>query len=266
MEFPTIKILIANQKGGVGKTLTAVTLAHGIAIRGFSTCLIDLDSQGNCANSLGIKAGNDLYYWLQSPGGGIPGHLPGIKVRDNLHLIRSDKTTAILKTILAGMDFRERIISRAIDSLGYQFDVIIMDAAPSADILHTAALLAADYIIIPTRLDQFAVKGVIDTIDTAYSVNQAGGSVSILGILPTFYEQTTSETHRQLSNLASQFGPLVMPFIPLDTTVREANRIGRTLWEFTSHNPRALVGINEHGGYKSILVSVIKHVIKASGR
>lgn len=254
----TTTILIANQKGGVGKTLTAVSLAHGLAIKGFSTCLIDLDSQGNCANSLGVPAGNDLYYWLQNLNSNA--NLVGIPARDNLYLIRSDKTTAILKTILAGVDFRERILSKAINHLD-QFDIVILDAAPSADILHTAAILAADYIIIPTRLDQYSVKGVIDIIDTVYSINQMGGSASIYGILPTFYELTTSETDKQLNNLVAQFGPLIMPVIPLDTRVRELNRLGKTLWE-SGEKPRSLIGLDGKGGYKHITRTITNLLFK----
>ena len=95
-------IAISNQKGGVGKTTTAVTLAHGLALRGYSVLLVDLDSQGNVADSLGMEAGNDLYRLL-FPGAEVS--LCGATTpsgRGRLEVVRADKSTVQLKAALAG--------------------------------------------------------------------------------------------------------------------------------------------------------------------
>ena len=253
-------VAIANQKGGVGKTTTAVTLAAGAARVGIRTLIIDLDTQGNVADSLGMEEGGDLADWLL---GTKPMAEAMAEARYGLWVIRSDKTTAGLKVALAGMDFREGVLKRALrphpqslpktkavlestlrphpQSLPKTktvleredgFDLVIIDCAPSVDVLHTAALVAADGLIIPTRLDQFAIKGVLEMLMSLHSVQQATDSdCKLIGILPTFYDRVTNESHDQLKNLASAFKGLVWPPIRQDVNCRIANRMGKTLWE-----------------------------------
>ena len=140
-------ITVANQKGGVGKTTTAVNLAHGAAMRGMSVLVVDLDTQGNVADALGLEDGSELYSWLIN-GASIGKAAVPATGRERLSVIRSNKTTAQLKVAVSGMDFREMVISNALQ--GYAFDLVILDCPPSVDILHTAALVAADLLIIPT--------------------------------------------------------------------------------------------------------------------
>lgn len=234
-------VAIANQKGGVGKTTTAVNLAAGAAIRGIQTLLIDLDTQGNVADSLGMDEGGELAQWL---GGGDPAC--AINSRAFLDVIRSDKTTAGLKMQLAGVDFREQVLVKALRrhpspappqkkgdfGEGEKYDLVVIDCAPSVDVLHTAALVAADGLIIPTRLDQFAIKGVLEMIRSLTAVKEATNSrCELIGILPTFYDRVTNESHEQLKHLASAFKGLIWPPISQDVNCRISNRMGATLWE-----------------------------------
>lgn len=234
-------VTIANQKGGVGKTTTAVNLAHGAAIRGMNVLIVDLDTQGNVADALGMEEGQDLYEWL------INSLTPKVEVkvpgRERLSVIRSNKTTAVLKLAVTGMDFREMIISNALH--GYEYDLVILDCPPSVDILHTAALVAADFLLIPTKLDQFAVKGVIEMLRSLESVQRATRSkCTLAGIIPTFYDKVTNESQAQLENLAASYGSFVWPPVAQDSNCRVANRVGKTLWEMERH-PRALTGYME---------------------
>lgn len=242
-------IAVANQKGGVGKTATAVNIAHGAALRGFRVLLVDLDSQGNVADSLGMDEGNELRAWLN---GGVP---QINQARENLWVIRSNKDTANFKNELASRDYREMVISEALADLlsAVPYDLVVMDCAPSIDVLHVAALTAADYLIVPTRLDQFAAKGVLEILRTLSAVNRRGGRCHLAGILPTFYDRQTLETQTQLESLVQAFGGQVWPLIPMDSKIRSANRAGKTLWEF-SPSTRAIKGIDGvGGGYLSVL-------------
>jgi len=236
-----ITIAISNQKGGVGKTTTATTLAHGFALQGLSTVILDLDSQGNVADSLGLESGRELAQILNPM---LPGKLELCVVpstRQNLDVVRSDKTTVALKTMLAGVDFREFVLQHALDKAKY--DLCVMDCAPSVDVLHTAALVAADWLIIPTQLDQMAVKGVRDLLVSLADIHRTRRSVcQVAGILPTFYDRVTGESQKQLEHLVRQFKRLVLPPIPKDTVCREASRAGRTLYEYAP-NCRAMMGI-----------------------
>jgi len=263
-----VVIAVTNQKGGVGKTTTAVTLAHGWACAGKRVLLMDLDSQGNVADSLGIEPGHELVRFLDPEAG--EGWQPTYieagdpqSGRENLYLVRSDKHTAPLKRKLAAEPFGVQVLGERLKLLrraprGAAFDFVVMDCAPSVDILHTAAMVAADWLLIPTRLDQLAVKGVMDALGTLASLRGAGhSSCEVAGILPTFYDRVTTESHDQLVHLASQFGKLVMPPIPLDTQCRTATRLGRTLWELDPGG-RAMAGMLMErefvGGYRSVMV------------
>ena len=230
-------ITVANQKGGVGKTTTAVTLASGLAaLHGMEVLLVDLDTQGNCSDALGLEKAGDLSEWLLYE---KPLAEARFGARNKLYLIRSDKTTERLKAVLSGMDFREKILSRRLRDYDKLWDVVVIDCAPSTDVLHTAAMVAADLLIIPSRLDQFSVMGVVETIRSLNTVREMTNSTcQIAGIIPTFFDRVTNESHNQLTALAGAFKNKVWPVIPQDVTCREASRLGKTLWEMGSGKAR----------------------------
>ena len=252
-------LAIANQKGGVGKTTTAVNLAHGLAIRGYQVLIIDLDAQGNVADCLGLQPGNDLYKLL------FPGTITRLpdgclsSGRDNLRVIRSDKTTSTLKIALGAVDMREYVL----DDLLHQasLDVVILDCAPSIDVIHTAAIVASDFLLVPTKLDQLAVKGVRDVLVTLNALSRIS-TCQLGGILPTFYDRQTTESFLQLKHLANSFGEYVWPPIPQDTLCRESTRFGKTLLEYAPTS-RAWVGYSSGkgksaGGYQQVIDRVVE--------
>ena len=239
-------IAILNQKGGVGKTTTAVTLASGFARKGYQVLLVDQDTQGNVADSLGIPQGDDLRRLLSPDLRQSLDQAVTPSGQERLSVIRSDKSTAGLKQTLAGVTLREYILADALETA--DFDLILLDCAPSVDVLHFAALVAADYLLIPTRLDKLAVNGVRDALQSLHSLKRIS-HCQLAGILPTFYERVTIESHVQLAHLAHTFGKLVLPPIPQDTHCRVASRFGKTLWEYELET-RALSGYGAPGGKK----------------
>jgi chromosome partitioning protein len=250
-------LAVANQKGGVGKTTTAVTLAHGAAISGKTVLLVDLDSQGNVADCLGLPEGNELYHLLAPGDGRRPiGDFVLATGREKLDVIRSGRMTATLKMILAGDEFAVYRLNDVLKEALY--DLIILDCAPSVDLLQTAAILASDYVLIPARPDQLAVKGVRDVLKSMKTVQErTGWKILLAGILPTFYDQVTKESQQQLVHLVQTFRKRVLAPIPVDVHCREASRYGKTLWEFNPKT-RAIVGVPGHdgrlaGGYAMVL-------------
>lgn len=221
-----ITIAIANQKGGVGKTTTAVTIAHGLAQNGRRVLIIDLDSQGNVSDLLGLEPAGNVAEWLADK--------PGMFIttaRPNLSVIQGDKTTANLKTSLAARGFAEYVLIDKLSELGF-YDLVLLDLAPSIDILQVSALMAADWLIIPAKLDQLAVKGVGETLESVSQLRRRGVKCEVAGILPTFWERTTKESLKQLENLVSAFGDYCWAPVPVDTRARAASRAGKTLWEY----------------------------------
>ena len=225
-------ITIANQKGGVGKTTTAVTLAHGLAIQGKDTLLLDLDPQGQCASALGL---------VQEPG--VFNLLVGVQTlanvtrttgRPRLALIPGNKRTATAQVVLNAEEFKLDIIRQLLrPALPGGLDLVIIDTAPSVGRLQEAALFAADLVIIPTTVDYLATEGVVKVIHTVNAlVKRQNWRGSVLGILPTFYDNVTRESQQTLDDLQRTFGAeLILPPVHRATILRECGAEGKTIWE-----------------------------------
>ncbi|MFN2196263.1 MAG: ParA family protein [Anaerolineales bacterium] len=260
-----IVLAVVNQKGGVGKTVTSVNVAHGLAMRGYRTLVIDLDPQGNVADCLGLPAGNDLYQLL-FPGIYAPlGSVTHATGRENLDIVRSDKTSVNLKVAIGSIADRPReyLLDEALQDAHY--DVVVLDCAPSVDILHTLAVVAAHYLLIPSRLDQLAVKGVRDMLTTLKSLARIS-TCELGAIIPTFYDRTTKESYLQLKHLVEAFREYVWPPIPRDVVCRESTRFGQSLWEY-SPKTRSLIGYEDRsghliGGYQQVVDRVEEVLIK----
>jgi len=239
---------VANQKGGVGKTTTAVTVGHGLALRGKRVLLVDLDIQGNIAVSLGMNPFDGLYHLLH-PDPGL--HQPLNEVvmdsgRKNLDIVCSHKRTEPLIQTLTGIDGRHLVLAEALERADY--DVILLDCAPSAGLLQTAAMVAARYLIIPTELNQLSLIGIQSIKTSLQTVHKISKSeCQLAGILPVKLNRTTKEGLQQLKHLANVFKGIVMPPIIQDVKCTEAVRARKTLWEFA---PRchALVGFENGNG------------------
>ena len=243
-----ITISVTNQKGGTGKTTTAATLGHRLAQEGYRVLLVDTDPQGHVAKTLGIEKGpgiQRLVQWYQN----LAESLLIVPARERLDIIPSDKTTEPAKRALVGIDFREGLLAEALERLAPRYDVAVIDCAPSIDVLHVAALVAADWLVVPTKLDYLAIDGVNEVLISLVEINRrSGNGPELLGILPTFFDRQTNETLAQLQALAEAFGRFVLPPIPVDVRLREAPAYGETILEYAPAS-RSVVGLtNGQGG------------------
>jgi chromosome partitioning protein len=251
-------IAFANQKGGVGKTTTAITLAHGLARDGLRVLLVDLDPQGHVAVSLGLEKSPGLYSLICE---NKPLEQAVVTARPNLDILPGDKRTENVKREITLSDYRDSILAEIFKPAAY--DVVLLDLAPSLDVLHVSALIASDWVVIPTRLDALAVDGVQEVLLTLGEFGRRGHHLQGFCILPTFFDRTTRETYLQFRDLVEAFGSRVWPPIPQDTRVREAPAYGLTVWEYAPACV-AIRGFKDKqqrtGGYRVILQK-LKEVI-----
>ena len=256
-------ISVINQKGGVGKTTSVVNIGHKLAMEGYKVLLLDLDAQGNVAESLGLEP----TYWMTALllGQATLEEATLSTSRENLYVVPGDRNTVIARKNLESNGFAEFSLLNILRGRQGKpapagvYDFVLLDMAPSLDIFHVAAVIASDYILVPARLDHLSLVGVSQISETMAEVREklSGFGMELrcrlLGVLPTFYERSTKESMNNLKTLTDAFGELVMPPIPQDTKLREASRAGKTIWEYAPQS-RGAIGIGDgdsrYGGYE----------------
>ncbi len=256
-----ITFAVANQKGGTGKTTTSVALAHKLALDGYRVLVVDIDSQGHVATTLGLSKApgiDRLVQWYKNRHRDISTPFFVVKARPNLDIIPSDDTTSEAKETLTGLTLREQIFEKMLEQLDY--DVVVIDCAPSRDILHIAALVAANWLIIPAELNHLALDGVNEVIHLQTRIRtDFPNAAALLGILPTFFDRRKSETSVQLNALVDTFKELVLPPIPIDAKIEQAPAFGQTIWEYDP-NARSIKGVEgrtgHYGGYERFVEQI----------
>ena len=210
-------ITVTNQKGGTGKTTTAIQLAAGLSLKGYKTLSIDLDAQGNLTYTAGAKTN----------GATAPGVLTGeVKAEDAIQHTPSGDIIAANKA-LAGADAfiadtgKEYRLKEALESLQAAYDYIIIDTPPALGILTINALTACNSVIIPAQADIYSLQGIEQLADTMKPVKKyCNPNLKIAGILLTRYN-SRSVLSREVAELAEQLADKLGTKL-FKTTIREA--------------------------------------------
>ena len=236
-------ICVTNQKGGVGKTTTAVSLAHGLAHKGKAVLLIDLDPQGQVATALGMSPEAGAFYLLTM--GRTPQEVSFVQQwirqtgRENLWVIAGSQETMAAQTVMNAQNKLVSHIREAISPLmvkplanSESFDYLIFDTAPSVGGIQERAIWAADLVMVPSATEYLSVDGVKKVSETMLILQkEKAWKGSLLGVLPTFYDEQTRESASAMDDLRIGFGEHVFPPIHRATLLRECAAEGVTIFE-----------------------------------
>jgi chromosome partitioning protein len=231
-------ICIANQKGGVGKTTTAVSLAHGLTLRGKQVLLVDLDPQGQSATALGRNPESGVFYLLTM--GNSPQESSFVQSwvrssgREGLYLYPGDQQTMAAQTVLNAQNQPVSSIRTALKPFFKEgLHYIIFDTAPSVGGIQERAVWASDLVIVPTATEFLSAEGVGKVAYMMSILQQKKGwKGALLGILPTFYDAQTRESKITNTALKERFGESVLDPIHRATILRECAASGKTIFEY----------------------------------
>jgi chromosome partitioning protein len=223
-------IAITNQKGGVGKTTTAVNLAASMAASGRRVLLVDSDPQANATASLGFQKNNVRRTLYQALVLELPISESISKTSyDNLDIIPSDKNLAGAVVELVPMPDREYLLKSALHSVKADYGFVLIDCPPSLDILTLNSLAASDSVLVPIQCEYLALEGVSELLDTLVRLRRAvSPSLEVEGILLTMFDERTTLSRQVASDLRGFFGAQVFKsVIPRNVRLAEAPSHGK---------------------------------------
>jgi len=226
-------VAIANQKGGVGKTTTAINLGASLAVAEQRTLIIDIDPQGNATSGLGVDKSKDLptvYHVL------IEGRPASECLRRSVHfpyldLLASNRDLVGAEIELIDRPEREHVLARALDPIRDEYDFILVDCPPSLGLLTLNTLTAADSVLIPIQCEFYALEGLSQLLNTVRLVQRSlNPELEIEGVLLTMYDKRLNLSRQVAEEAREYFGTKVFrSAIPRNVRLAEAPSFGQPI-------------------------------------
>ncbi len=230
---------VANQKGGVGKTTSSIALAGLLAEAGKRVVVVDLDPHGSMTSYFGydpdtLEHSNfDLFQHKGQVPEGLPGQLLLSTSDARISLLPSSTALATLERLSPGQSGLGLVIAKSLAQLWQDFDYAVIDSPPLLGVLMVNALAASQQLVIPVQTEHLAVKGLERMVNTLAMINRSRKQALPYSIVPTLFDRRTQASMGTLRVLRDKFPESIWQgYIPIDTRLRDASRVGVTPSQF----------------------------------